>query len=98
MIEKALDRDNIDEIIRLSKEYRETLEGQSGDGHEAGQDRRYARRGETLEEQSGNGHEAKQDKRYIRRGKTRMPKRLVRTEILFDLGYPYHEQVRDFKR
>lgn len=34
-----------------------------------------------------------QEKPYPRRGKTRMPKRLVSTKVLFDLGYPYYEEV-----
>lgn len=33
------------------------------------------------------------EKPYPRRGKTRMPKRLVHTKVLFDLGYPYYEEV-----
>lgn len=33
------------------------------------------------------------EKPYPRRGKTRMPKRLVHTKVLFDLGYPYYELV-----
>jgi hypothetical protein len=35
----------------------------------------------------------KEEKAYPRRGKTRMPKRLVHTKVLFDLGYPYYEEV-----
>jgi hypothetical protein len=34
-----------------------------------------------------------EEKPYPRRGKTRMPKRLVHTKVLFDLGYPYYEEV-----
>ena len=37
--------------------------------------------------------EAKEEKPYPRRGKTRMPKRLVHTKVLYDLGYPYYEEV-----
>ena len=33
------------------------------------------------------------EKPYPRRGKTRMPKRLVHTKVLFDLGYPFYEEV-----
>jgi hypothetical protein len=33
-------------------------------------------------------------KKYPRKGKTRMPKRLVHTKVLFDLGYPFYEEVR----
>ena len=36
------------------------------------------------------------EKPYPRRGKTRMPKRLVHTKVLYDLGYPYYEEVRAF--
>ncbi|KPI37473.1 uncharacterized protein AB675_10328 [Cyphellophora attinorum] len=32
------------------------------------------------------------EKPYPRRGKTRMPKRLVHTKVLYDLGYPYYEE------
>ena len=39
-------------------------------------------------------HEIKEEKPYPRRGKTRMPKRLVHTKVLYDLGYPYYEEVR----
>lgn len=34
-----------------------------------------------------------EEKPYPRRGKTRMPKRLVHTKVLFDLGYPFYEEV-----
>lgn len=34
-----------------------------------------------------------EEKPFPRRGKTRMPKRIVRIEVLFDIGYPYHEEV-----
>lgn len=37
--------------------------------------------------------EVKEEKPYPRRGKTRMPKRLVHTKVLYDLGYPYYEEV-----
>jgi hypothetical protein len=37
--------------------------------------------------------EIKEEKPYPRRGKTRMPKRLVHTKVLYDLGYPYYEEV-----
>ena len=30
---------------------------------------------------------------YPRRGKTRIPKKLVHTKALFDLGYPFYEEV-----
>ncbi|ETN42655.1 uncharacterized protein HMPREF1541_01812 [Cyphellophora europaea CBS 101466] len=33
-----------------------------------------------------------EEKPYPRRGKTRMPKRLVHTKVLYDLGYPYYEE------
>lgn len=33
------------------------------------------------------------EKPYPRRGKTRMPKRLVHTKVLYDLGYPFYEEV-----
>jgi hypothetical protein len=33
-------------------------------------------------------------KSYPRKGKTRMPKRLVHTRVLFQLGYPFYEEVR----
>ncbi|KAI1619136.1 hypothetical protein EDD36DRAFT_427957 [Exophiala viscosa] len=36
--------------------------------------------------------EVKEEKPYPRRGKTRMPKRLVQTKVLYDLGYPYYEE------
>ncbi|KAK5105261.1 hypothetical protein LTS08_001536 [Lithohypha guttulata] len=32
------------------------------------------------------------EKPYPRKGKTRMPKRLVHTKVLFDLGYPFYEE------
>lgn len=32
-------------------------------------------------------------KTYPRKGKTRMPKRLAHTRVLFDLGYPFYEEV-----
>ncbi len=32
-------------------------------------------------------------KTYPRKGKTRMPKRLVHTRVLYDLGYPFYEEV-----
>jgi len=38
--------------------------------------------------------EVKVEKPYPRRGKTRMPKRLVRTKVLYDMGYPFYEEVR----
>ena len=37
------------------------------------------------------------EKPYPRRGKTRMPKRLVHTKVLFDLGYPFYEEVSRYK-
>ena len=33
------------------------------------------------------------EKTYPRRGKTRMPRRLVHTKVLYDLGYPFYEEV-----
>ena len=33
------------------------------------------------------------EKPFPRRGKTRMPKRIVRVEVLRQIGYPYHEEV-----
>jgi hypothetical protein len=35
------------------------------------------------------------DRPSPRRGKTRLPKRLVHTQVLFDLGYPHYEEVRE---
>lgn len=35
----------------------------------------------------------KEERPYPRRGKTKMPKRLVHTKVLYDLGYPYYEEV-----
>jgi len=35
------------------------------------------------------------EKPYPRKGKTRMPKRLVHTRAIIDLGYPFVEEVRD---
>jgi hypothetical protein len=35
-----------------------------------------------------------EEKPYPRKGKTKMPKRLIHTKVLFDLGYPYYEEVR----
>lgn len=37
----------------------------------------------------------REEKPYPRRGKTRMPKRLVHTKVLYDLGYPYYEEVSE---
>ena len=37
--------------------------------------------------------EIREEKPYPRRGKTRMPKRLVHTKVLYDLGYPYYEEA-----
>ena len=34
------------------------------------------------------------EKPFPRRGKTRMPRRLVSTQVLYDLRYPFHEEVR----
>ena len=34
-----------------------------------------------------------EEKPFPRRGKTKMPKRLVHTKVLYDLGYPYYEEV-----
>jgi hypothetical protein len=34
------------------------------------------------------------EKPFPRRGKTRMPRRLVETQVLYDLRYPFHEEVR----
>lgn len=34
------------------------------------------------------------EKPYPRRGKTRMPRRLVSIQVLYDLRYPFHEEVR----
>ncbi|RMZ92757.1 hypothetical protein DV736_g65, partial [Chaetothyriales sp. CBS 134916] len=36
--------------------------------------------------------EEKVEKPYPRKGKTRMPKRLVHTKVLYDLGYPFYEE------
>lgn len=38
--------------------------------------------------------EKPKEKTYPRKGKTRMPKRLAHTRVLFDLGYPFYEEVR----
>lgn len=38
-----------------------------------------------------------EEKPYPRRGKTRMPKRLVHTKVLYDLKYPYYEEVSRFR-
>lgn len=38
--------------------------------------------------------EIREERPYPRRGKTRMPRRLVHTKVLFDLGYPFYEEVR----
>ncbi|RMD40621.1 hypothetical protein DV735_g4513, partial [Chaetothyriales sp. CBS 134920] len=35
------------------------------------------------------------EKPYPRKGKTRMPKRLVHTKALYDLGYPFYEEKDD---
>lgn len=37
--------------------------------------------------------EVESDSTYPRKGKTRMPKRLVHSKVLFDLGYPFYEDV-----
>jgi tRNA(Ile)-lysidine synthase TilS/MesJ len=34
------------------------------------------------------------EKPFPRRGKTRMPRRLVEIQVLYDLRYPFHEEVR----
>lgn len=34
-----------------------------------------------------------EEKPFPRRGKTRMPRRIVRTEVLYQLGYPYHDEA-----
>ena len=34
-----------------------------------------------------------EEKPFPRRGKTKMPKRLIHTRVLYDLGYPYYEEV-----
>jgi hypothetical protein len=48
----------------------------------------------TVREETFEKEEIKEEKPYPRRGKTRMPKRLVHTKVLFDLGYPFYEEVR----
>ena len=35
------------------------------------------------------------EKSYPRKGKTRMPRRLVHTKVLYELGYPFYEEVRE---
>ncbi|KIW33106.1 uncharacterized protein PV07_04599 [Cladophialophora immunda] len=52
-------------------------------------ERRTVREEEIIEERR---EEIIEEKPYPRRGKTRMPKRLVHTKVLFDLGYPYYEE------
>ena len=47
-------------------------------------------RGSVIEESR---EDIRTEKPYPRRGKTRMPKRLVHTKVLYDLGYPYYEEV-----
>ena len=42
--------------------------------------------------------EEKIEKPYPRKGKTRMPRRLVHTKVLYDLGYPYYEEVSEDSR
>lgn len=37
--------------------------------------------------------EIAEEKSWPRKGKTRMPKRLVETKVLYDLGYPFHIEV-----
>jgi hypothetical protein len=37
--------------------------------------------------------EQPKSKKYPRKGKTRMPKRLAHTKVLFDLKYPFYEEV-----
>ena len=34
-----------------------------------------------------------EEKPFPRRGKTRMPRRIVRIEVLYDIGYPFREEV-----
>lgn len=48
---------------------------------------------EAYEEEIKEVKETIVEKPYPRRGKTRMPKRLVHTKVLFDLGYPFYEEV-----
>ena len=47
-------------------------------------------RGSIIEESR---EDIREERPYPRRGKTRMPKRLVHTKVLYDLGYPYYEEV-----
>lgn len=37
--------------------------------------------------------EVLEEKPFPRRGKTRMPQRIVRKEVLWQIGYPFHEEV-----
>ena len=59
---------------------------------------RHSVKGDFVEEIKEEIKEVKEEKPYPRRGKTRMPKRLVHTKVLYDLGYPYYEEVRHRKR
>ena len=47
------------------------------------------RRSESVEA----AREATMDNPYPRKGKTRMPRRLVHTKVLYDLGYPFYQEV-----
>jgi hypothetical protein len=39
------------------------------------------------------GKKESKEKSYPRKGKTRMPKNLAHTKVLFNLGYPFYEEV-----
>ena len=67
----------------------------SPDRHTVREDDRRTVREEIIEERK---EEIIEEKPYPRRGKTRMPKRLVHTKVLFDLGYPFYEEVRTCRR
>ena len=72
------------------REYREREWVRERKRNSPSPDRRTVRE-EIIEERK---EEIIEEKPYPRRGKTRMPKRLVHTKVLFDLGYPYYEEVR----
>jgi hypothetical protein len=71
------------------REYREREWVRERKRNSPSPDRRTVRE-EIIEERK---EEIIEEKPYPRRGKTRMPKRLVHTKVLFDLGYPFYEEV-----
>ncbi|EXJ57980.1 hypothetical protein A1O7_05403 [Cladophialophora yegresii CBS 114405] len=70
------------------REYREREWVRERKRNSPSPDRRTVRE-EIIEERK---EEVIEEKPYPRRGKTRMPKRLVHTKVLYDLGYPYYEE------